>query len=125
MRISAFRHGLQEIVVKDTRFGIWIDGLRMRDRDLAVAKDLKRLGASVMLIGNNVPDDAADLVFPLFEILPAWQFLIDIVPAQLGCGETAEESRPDLHVICISSPTWADGVELLRRADHRVSPLLA
>jgi hypothetical protein len=32
-----------------------------------------------------------------------------------------EDSRPDLHVICISSPTWADGVKLLRRAEHRVA----
>jgi glucosamine--fructose-6-phosphate aminotransferase (isomerizing) len=95
MGISAFRHGPQEIVVKDTCVGIWIDGLRMRDRDLAVVRDLKRLGASVMLIGHNVPDDAADLVFPLPEILPAWQFLIDIVPAQLAAERLARLSGFD------------------------------
>lgn len=86
---SAFRHGPQEIVVKDMRFGMWIDGLRMRDQDLAVARDLKRLGASVMLIGHGIPGNAADLVFSLPEIAPAWQFVIDIIPAQLAAERLA------------------------------------
>jgi pimeloyl-ACP methyl ester carboxylesterase len=39
----------------------------------------------------------------------------------LVAAKLQEESRPDLHVICISTPTWADGVKLLRRAEHRIS----
>jgi hypothetical protein len=30
----------------------------MREQDLAVARDLRKLGATVMLIGQNVPQDA-------------------------------------------------------------------
>ena len=48
--------GPQEIVAKHGRFGLWIDGRDMREQDLAVARDLKRLGASVMLIGQDLPE---------------------------------------------------------------------
>src|SRR6266705_1775298 len=48
---ASFRHGPQEMVAKDARFGIWIDPERMRAQDLPVARDLRQLGASVMLIG--------------------------------------------------------------------------
>jgi fructoselysine-6-P-deglycase FrlB-like protein len=50
MGTGSFRHGPQEMVNKDVRFGMWIDGERMRGQDLAVAGDLRQLGASVMLI---------------------------------------------------------------------------
>jgi esterase/lipase len=39
----------------------------------------------------------------------------------LVAAKLQEESRPELNVICISSPTWAEGVKLLRRAEHRVA----
>jgi hypothetical protein len=39
----------------------------------------------------------------------------------LVAAKLQEESRTDLHVICISSPTWADGVKLRRRAEHRAA----
>jgi pimeloyl-ACP methyl ester carboxylesterase len=32
-----------------------------------------------------------------------------------------ESGRDDLHVICISSPTWAEGVELTHRARNRIA----
>lgn len=83
MGTAGFRHGPQEIVAKDVRFGLWIDGEHMREQDLAVARDLRELGASVMLIGQRLPKDAGDLVFELPAIPAAWQFLIDILPAQL------------------------------------------
>jgi glucosamine--fructose-6-phosphate aminotransferase (isomerizing) len=95
MGTGGFRHGPQEIVVKNMRFGMWIDGRHMRDQDLAVAKDLKRLGASVMLIGHGLPADAADLVFSLPEIPPAWQFLIDVIPVQLAAERLARISKVD------------------------------
>ena len=36
MGTGAFRHGPQEIVGKDVRFGVWIDGVLLRGQDLAV-----------------------------------------------------------------------------------------
>ncbi len=81
---GSFRHGPQEMVTPDVRFGLWIDALRMREQDLSVARDLRRLGASVMLIGQDLPERGGDLVFQIPSIAPDWQFLIDILPAQLA-----------------------------------------
>jgi glutamine---fructose-6-phosphate transaminase (isomerizing) len=95
MGTSGFRHGPQEMVNEGSRFGIWIDGRGMRGQDLAVARDLMQLGASVMLIGQNLPEDAADLVFRLPEVPPDWQFLIDVIPAQLAAEHLARLSGVD------------------------------
>src|SRR5882672_5904763 len=73
MGTGSFRHGPQEMVTKGARFGVWIDGEWMRGQDLAVARDLRRLKASVMLIGQNLPKDAGDLVFELPAVPPDWQ----------------------------------------------------
>src|SRR5882724_11299834 len=95
MGTGGFRHGPQEMVAEGSRFGMWIDGSRMRGQDLTVARDLRRLGASVMLIGQDIPEDAADLVFRLPKIPPHWQFLIDIIPAQLAAERLAQLSGVD------------------------------
>jgi glutamine---fructose-6-phosphate transaminase (isomerizing) len=95
MGTSSFRHGPQEIVEPGLRFGIWIDGRRMRSQDWAVARDLKRLGSSVMLIGQRLAEDTADLVLELPAIPGAWQFMIDIIPAQLASEHFAELSGVD------------------------------
>src|SRR5882762_8848413 len=102
MGAASFRHGPQEIVQKDMRFGIWIDGARMREQDLALARDLRKLGAGVMLIGQRLPSDAGDLVFQLPEIPSEWQFLIDIIPAQLVAERLARlsGSDPDTFRLC-------------------------
>jgi glucosamine--fructose-6-phosphate aminotransferase (isomerizing) len=84
MSTSGFRHGPQEIVREGMRFCLWIDQQQMRDADLAVARDLKELGASVMLIGERLPSEAADLVCQLPASPPAWQFAIDMLPIQLA-----------------------------------------
>jgi glutamine---fructose-6-phosphate transaminase (isomerizing) len=89
MGTGGFRHGPQEMVTKDARFGIWLDGQRMRAQDLAVARDLRRLGASVMLIGQDLPTDIGDLVFQLPTVPAEWQFLLDIIPAQLAAERLA------------------------------------
>lgn len=47
--------------------------------------------------------------------------LIGISLGGLVAAELQETGREDLHVICISSPTWADGVELQRRLPHRLA----
>jgi glutamine---fructose-6-phosphate transaminase (isomerizing) len=95
MSTGGFRHGPQEMVTAGARFGIWIDGQLMRTQDLAVARDLGKLGASVMLIGRDVPPEAGDLVFQLPETPPNWQFLSDIVPAQLAAEKLARLSGVD------------------------------
>jgi glucosamine--fructose-6-phosphate aminotransferase (isomerizing) len=95
MGTGNFRHGPQEMLAAGTRFGIWIDAERMREQDLAVARDLRKLGATVMLIGQNVPQDAGELVFQLPSVQPGWQFLIDIIPAQLAAEKLARLSGVD------------------------------
>lgn len=92
---GSFRHGAQEIVARNMRFVLWIDGRQMREEDLAVARDLRHLGALVMLIGQDLPEDAGDLVFQLPHIPPEWQFLIDIMPAQLVADHMARLSGGD------------------------------
>jgi glucosamine--fructose-6-phosphate aminotransferase (isomerizing) len=86
MTTGGFRHGPQEILGPGAplRVGLWIDGQRLRDQDLALAADLRRHGASVLLVGQDLPVDAAELVFRLTAIPATWQFLIDIIPAQLA-----------------------------------------
>jgi len=95
MGMGGFRHGPQEMVREGTRVGIWIDGQRMRAQDLAVAHDLRRLGASVMLIGQKVSQDTGDLVLQLPAVPPEWQFLIDAMPAQLAAERLARLAGVD------------------------------
>jgi glutamine---fructose-6-phosphate transaminase (isomerizing) len=103
MGTGSFRHGPQEIIAKEMRFGIWIDGAQMREQDLAVARDLRKLGASVMLIGQKVPEDAGDLVFQIPAIPAEWQFLIDIIPPQLVAERLAGLSGVDCDTFRLSS----------------------
>jgi len=95
MLTGSFRHGPQEMIASGARFGIWLDAEKLRAQDLAVARDLRRLGASVMLIGQNVPQDSGDLVLQLPSIPGDWQFLIDIIPAQLVAEKLARLSGAD------------------------------
>ena len=92
---GSFRHGPQEVVVQGTRFAVWIDGQRSREQDLSVARDLRRLGAAVVLIGQNLPPNTGDLVFQLPEVQAGWQFMIDILPAQLSAEYLARLSGVD------------------------------
>ena len=116
MGAASFRHGPQEIVQKDMRFGIWIDGARMREQDLALARDLRKLGARVMLIGQRLPSDAADLVFQLPEIASEWQFLIDIIPAQLVAERLARLSGADPDTFRLCSFVVEDEAGLLKKS---------
>ena len=126
MGTGSFRHGPQEIVApragarpaetanNDKRFGMWIDGERMREQDLAIARDLRKLGARVMLIGQKLPEDAGDLVFQLPEIPSEWQFLIDIIPAQLVAERLAGLSGVDCDTFRLASYVVDDEGGLLR-----------
>jgi len=110
---GTFRHGPQEIVAENVRFAVWIDGQRMREQDLAVARDLGRLGASVMLIGQELYERGGDLVFQLPPIPPDWQFLIDIIPAQLAAERLARLSGVDCDSFRICSYIVEDECGLL------------
>jgi len=112
--IGSFRHGPQEMITKDKRFGIWIDAERLRAQDLAVTRDLRRLGASVMLIGQDLPNDAADLMFQLPSVPAAWQFLIDIIPAQLSAEGLSRLSGVDCDSFRFSSFIVQDEYGLFR-----------
>jgi glutamine---fructose-6-phosphate transaminase (isomerizing) len=95
MGTASFRHGPQEIVSKGLRFGIWMDPEHMRHEDLAVARDLQELGASVMLIGHQLPEDAGDLVLQVPPAPSGWQFLLDVIPAQLAAERLAQICEVD------------------------------
>ena len=115
MNTGSFRHGPQEMVAAGSRFGIWIDAERMRGQDLAVARDLRKLGAAVMLIGQSVPQDAGDLVFQLLSVPPGWQFLTDIIPAQLAAEKLARLSGVDSDTFRYSSFIVEDEYGLLQQ----------
>jgi glutamine---fructose-6-phosphate transaminase (isomerizing) len=95
MGTGNFRHGPQEMVTEGVRFGMWIDGQRMREKDLAVARDLGKLGASVLLIGQNLHEDVGELILQVPAAPVGWQFLFDILPAQLAAERLAGLSGVD------------------------------
>ena len=94
MGTDSFRHGPQEIVTPGMRFAIWIDA-STREADLAVARDLRHMGAAVMLIGSRLAADAGDLVIEHPSWPSGWQFLMDIIPAQLAAEALARLSGAD------------------------------
>jgi glucosamine--fructose-6-phosphate aminotransferase (isomerizing) len=113
MGTGVFRHGPQEIVREGMRFGIWLDAARMREQDLATASDLQKLGASVMLIGQGIPDRDADLIFQLPRIPGEWQFLIDCIPVQLAAEQLARMSGVDSDTFRLCSFVVEDEAGLL------------
>jgi glucosamine--fructose-6-phosphate aminotransferase (isomerizing) len=95
MGTGVFRHGPQEMVREGMRFGMWIDAAKMREQDLATARDLRKLGCRVMLVGQNLEQDSGDLVLELPRIARQWQFLVDCFPAQLAAEHQAQISGVD------------------------------
>lgn len=113
MSTSGFRHGPQEIVRKGMRFCMWIDQAQMREQDLSVAHDLQELGASVMLIGENLPRNAGHLVCQLPPSPPNWQFVIDVLPIQLAAERLSRLSGVDCDSFRICSYVVEDEHGLL------------
>jgi glutamine---fructose-6-phosphate transaminase (isomerizing) len=113
MSTSGFRHGPQEIVMEGLRVCLWIDQVQMRDQDLSVAHDLRELGASVMLVGENLPRDAGDLVCQLPTSPPGWQFVIDVLPVQLAAERLSRLSGVDCDSFRICSYVVEDEHGLL------------
>jgi glucosamine--fructose-6-phosphate aminotransferase (isomerizing) len=113
MSTSGFRHGPQEIVREGMRFCMWIDQEKMRDQDLSVGHDLRELGASVMLIGENLPPNAGDLVCQLPTSPPHWQFVIDVLPIQLAAERLSRLAGVDCDSFRICSYVVEDEHGLL------------
>lgn len=113
MSTSSFRHGPQEIVRPGMRFCIWLDQLLMRDEDYLLACDLRELGASVMLIGEDLPADAADLVCTLPTSPSHWQSIIDVLPIQLAAERLSRLSGVDCDSFRICSYVVEDEQGLL------------
>jgi len=92
MTTGGFRHGPQEIIAGGARIGLWLSPLVLREQDLNLVEDLRRRQIPVMMIGQNLPDDTADLPLEL-PLLPSefahWQFLVDVIPAQLASEHLA------------------------------------
>lgn len=116
MGTGVFRHGPQEMVREGMRFGIWLDANAMREQDLATARDLQKLGASVMLIGQRVPEGIADLTLQVPKIPSAWQFLVDCIPAQLAAEQLARMSGEDSDTFRLCSFVVEDEAGLLGSA---------
>ena len=99
--------------MQDVRIAMWIDGEQMREQDMAVARDLRDLGASVMLVGCGLPDDSSDLVFELPQLPLHWQFLADIIPAQLAAERLAQLAGVDCDSFRFASYIVEDDDRLL------------
>jgi len=95
MPTGGFRHGPQEVVRQGLRIALWIDRETMRAQDLALAADLRKLGVKVLLIGQDLPSDAGDLVLQIPSIRREWQFLIDIIPIQIAAELLAHAGNQD------------------------------
>jgi hypothetical protein len=67
-----------------------------------------------MLIGQDVSESDADLVFRLPEVLPGWQFLIDIIPAQLAAESLSRLSGVDCDTFKLCSFIVEDDSGLIR-----------
>ena len=53
--------------------------------------------------------------------IPKDAALVGISLGGLVAAKLQESGRKDLYVVCVSSPTWADGVRLERRMPNRVA----
>jgi glucosamine--fructose-6-phosphate aminotransferase (isomerizing) len=115
MSTSSFRHGPQEIVRPGMRVCLWIDQSQMRDQDLSVAHDLRKLGASVMIIGERISPDDGDLVCELPASPQYWQFAIDILPIQLAAERLSKLSGVDCDSFRICSYVVEDEHGLLHK----------
>ena len=102
MTTSGFRHGPQEIVREGFFAGLWIDAERTRAQDLELARDLKRLGARVLLIGQGIEENSGDCVLGLPPVPAPWQFLTEIIPIQIAAERLAalRGEDPDSFRLC-------------------------
>jgi glucosamine--fructose-6-phosphate aminotransferase (isomerizing) len=95
LRTGEFRHGSQEMIRPGARVGMWIDAEKLRDEDLALAADLRNAEARVMLIGQDLPAQAGDIVVNLPRVRRSWQFAVDIIPGQLAAERLSRAGNED------------------------------
>jgi fructoselysine-6-P-deglycase FrlB-like protein len=101
--------------------GIWIDAERMRSQDLDLAHDLRKLGARVLLIGQQLEASAGDCVLRLPAISAQWQFLIDIIPIQIAAERLAAVRGEDPDSFRLCSYIVEDESGLSRPAEQPTS----
>jgi pimeloyl-ACP methyl ester carboxylesterase len=72
---------------------------------------------------HHDPELPAERSLPYVEHLniPKNSLIIGVSLGGIVAARVQELSRPDLHVICISSPTWADAVTLEKKMANRLS----
>lgn len=92
---SGFRHGPQEMVRDGLRVAIWLDKDHSQHHDLKLARDLRILGAKVLLIGQNLERAPADLFLEVPPIPSEWQFVVDIMPIQIAAERLARLAGRD------------------------------
>lgn len=81
---GAFRHGPNEVVRPGVRVILWLaaEGAT-RALDLALAADLVKAGASVTIVGRDVPIGSAGHVLYLPRGPERWQFLVELMPVRI------------------------------------------
>ena len=109
---DAFRHGPQETITSGIRVGIWIDD-HVREADYAVVRDLRSLGAVVMAVGSGLPVETGDLTIEIPRWPAGWQFLMNILPAQLAAECLAALSGVDCDAFRYASYVVEDAYGLL------------
>ena len=72
---------------------------------------------------HHDPELAAERSLPFVEDLkmPLNSLVIGVSLGGIVAARVQEISRPELHVICISSPTWADAVRLEKKMPNRLA----
>ncbi len=118
---GGFRHGPQEIVREGLCVGIWIDAQHMRTEDLSLASDLRKLGARVLLIGQQLEESAGDCVLCLPAVPTRWQFLIDIIPIQIAAERLAAVRGVDPDSFRLCSYIVEDEGGLIRAVERVTS----
>jgi glutamine---fructose-6-phosphate transaminase (isomerizing) len=86
---GGFRHGSQEAIHEGSRVCIWLDQKALRMEDQSLIAGLRSAGAKVMAIGNQIAGSGADLALEVPSAPHGWQFLVDILPAQLASEQLA------------------------------------
>jgi glucosamine--fructose-6-phosphate aminotransferase (isomerizing) len=119
MGTGSFRHGPQEVITPGIRFCLWIGEAATKDQDLAIARDLTRLGAKLMLIGRDLPVLSESLTFQLPAVPPHWAFLLNVIPAQLAAERLSRLSGVNCDVFRYCSFIVEDDSGLLK-ADSAV-----
>ena len=99
---------------------MWIDAAQQRAQDLAVVDDLRRLGASVAIIGQELDESRADLTVSLPAAPADWQFVIDVIPAQLAAERLARVRGVDCDSFRVCSYVVEDDFGLMGKKSEIV-----